>query len=491
MGVLKARVSGSWVDLTVGGSSPFPGGVAGDLLVKQSATLNDAIWDSKIPKLELTSITDVALDNNNPALSIGSLVGNNLAFSKSYIQSRSNGAINTLHLNPHGGQVQIGASNQVSNYVALNLITSGLSTNERVAMYIGDWLFGQDYSQNNVKDFFIYKTVPVIYMNEGQNIVTLANNRWAFGAHPSHNSYPSIWLGGVTPGTAYTILKYGNDTYINNDNSGNLELRINNATYLRCNAGSSVNIIGRGFGTELNYGITCGGTLTFSQANPTLSASSYLQVPGGIYISGGISYHEVQIMARTGIRNDSNNGVLRLNGTTSMVGNMLCFYSTDTDTNHRINYSNETPPGSGETVNGVRITCYSGFWVYGIAAGANFFMSQIGNTFINSGRAYTTFSSIKYKENIVYLDTEECLEQVKQWRPCEFDIKRNPDFPDADIVHSEGFIAEEHILHTPSMVSQCGEDGDLSIGYGHGIVRLSGAVQALLKRVEELEKKVA
>lgn len=62
--------------------------------------------------------------------------------------------------------------------------------------------------------------------------------------------------------------------------------------------------------------ISLSGNINFGNANAVLSAGSYLQFPGGIYISGGLSYHEANIRARGGVSNDSGAGApgVRING---------------------------------------------------------------------------------------------------------------------------------------------------------------------------------
>lgn len=46
-------------------------------------------------------------------------------------------------------------------------------------------------------------------------------------------------------------------------------------------------------------------TLTFTAANPVISSSSYVTVPGGLYVSGGTAYFQNQLQARGGVNNDS------------------------------------------------------------------------------------------------------------------------------------------------------------------------------------------
>ncbi len=52
-------------------------------------------------------------------------------------------------------------------------------------------------------------------------------------------------------------------------------------------------------------GLTLAGGLTFGQANPTISSSSYVVMPGGLYVNGGTMYVQNTFNARGIIQNDS------------------------------------------------------------------------------------------------------------------------------------------------------------------------------------------
>ena len=68
-------------------------------------------------------------------------------------------------------------------------------------------------------------------------------------------------------------------------------------------------------------GVSIGGQLSFIQANPTISASSYIGLPGGLYVSGGTLYSQVIIYARGGLANDSA-ASLTISGGTSNITNV-------------------------------------------------------------------------------------------------------------------------------------------------------------------------
>ncbi len=60
---------------------------------------------------------------------------------------------------------------------------------------------------------------------------------------------------------------------------------------------------------------TVPGNLTFSAANPYITASSYLVIPGGAYFNSGTVYTEAPIQARGGIHNDTNSYLTISGGT--------------------------------------------------------------------------------------------------------------------------------------------------------------------------------
>jgi hypothetical protein len=65
-----------------------------------------------------------------------------------------------------------------------------------------------------------------------------------------------------------------------------------------------------------NTTIGSNGNVNFAQANPVIRASSYLQMPGGLYVSGGTLYAQNQAQFRGGIRNDTG-AYLQIDGGTA------------------------------------------------------------------------------------------------------------------------------------------------------------------------------
>ncbi|MDD3289088.1 MAG: hypothetical protein PHX43_08860 [Alphaproteobacteria bacterium] len=81
--------------------------------------------------------------------------------------------------------------------------------------------------------------------------------------------------------------------------------------------------------------IDASGNLTFGNANPYLTASSYFVIPGGAYFNSGTVYTEATIQARGGIHNDSGANLNIYGGTsghTAFSGTVSA--STPTASNH-------------------------------------------------------------------------------------------------------------------------------------------------------------
>lgn len=195
-------------------------------------------------------------------------------------------------------------------------------------------------------------------------------------------------------------------------------------------------------------------------------------------------------------------GIVELYGGTGTVlsipsGRRIRLYS-GTDDNHHIRYSNDAAsqidPGSGENANGPWIQGYANITLRCVAAtfggGVKSFFWN-GNANIPSASSYAKFSSIEIKEDVEPIDPDESLAQVRQWQPVRYHVKVEQ--PDRI---SEGFIAERMYEVSPQVVI-CTPPGaerpnwPNSIDYGHLTVRLTSAMQAMLARIEQLERKAA
>ena len=504
MGVLKVRSGGAWVDVGVGGGPLPPGGVAGDIIVKNSVTNSDALWGTTMPKLKLTPGSTIALDQNNPALMIGEPTGQNLAAYWAGLQSRNNGAAAVLRFNYYGGTVAIAGGASGSTTLAIDEPTG---TSKRTQLNLGsNWQFGQDSVGNGTKDLYLWSNAAA------QNVISInpAGSIYNIGTGVTNAKLQVGSLGTAT-------LQVGDDAYFQDLNITNgLAIRgVTNAAHGFLAFGAGSNQIG--YNGELRLlasgAITsqcsvfqvlnvAGSTWLFQHDGTRLWTPQNFTADGNItagsQIYSGIGAYFRVRGTGTGIYWDSVGGGLVMNaanwlqmypGTNLSMENGIIRLRAYGDDNHKLQYYNGVPPGGGEASNGPLLQGYSSVWLHNVSANKPFFLASSGNVFIATGQSYLTMSSIENKENVIPLDPDDCLDHVARWRPVEFDARD-------DGHHAEGFIAEDHVQVTPMMVNICGPDSlrpgwANGVDYAGGTVRLAGAVQALLRRVEQLEGKAA
>jgi len=466
MGVLKARVGGAWVNVGVNGGPLPPGGVLGDILVKNSATNSDALWGTTMPKLKLTPGDVVGLDQTNPALMIGEPIGQNLAAYWGGLQSRNNSAASTLRFNYYGGEVIAGGGNAAQYPGGLTIANSAHATSKRAQLNIGTdpgWQIGQDLSANGTKDLYVYQQTngrTPFHINAAADFLTL------LGGGGTIKLPDTAWL----RSGSYQFTSATGGSVLFSHNGTNFD--VNGSAYFSGEVYGGNNFWFRVRGNTGIHWESWGGGWNMTDA-------TYMRCYGGktIYTSGNILCDGTVIAP----------GV---NVSASLNMNRGCYIrlSGSADNNHRLNHTTGTPAGSGEAMDGPQLVGYNNVILQSIT-GAQFMLSTGGNTFINAGKSYTTFSSREHKENIMPLDPDESLEMVRRWRPVEFDLN-------TDGTHAEGFISEDHVHVTPAMVNVCAPDSlrpgwANSVDYGGGTVRLTGAVQALLRRIEQLEGRAA
>ncbi|MDD3288987.1 MAG: hypothetical protein PHX43_08325 [Alphaproteobacteria bacterium] len=136
----------------------------------------------------------------------------------------------------------------------------------------------------------------------------------------------NLYLGG---GSTYKLSS--NDAYLDTLNTGVTSdpLEINYRVAGPVKICTSVNC----GGYSVNFGTD--GNLTFGFANPYLTASSYMVIPGGAYFNSGTVYTEATIQARGGIHDDTHANLTIYGGTsghTAFSGTVSA--STPTASNH-------------------------------------------------------------------------------------------------------------------------------------------------------------
>lgn len=486
-GVLKAKVDGTWVPIVGPGQGVPAGGVAGDIMIKTSVNPYATRWGTDVPKLT---------------------VG--------------------------------GGSDQWQN--VLQVVDSTHATSRRAAIALGSgWGVGQDLNANGTKDLYIYNVT-----NTRESIrIDTTGRVFSFG---DGGAQTDIYLAGIqTTGNLATSPRVSSngawldmhaktDAYVDGDN-----IYFRTAAY-----GAKVTMSSNGFvyfnGTNSRiadngeFRIIAGGTtMTFQADNfqvlNTAGSAWKFRHNGSTFECWGNMYAYNDVIVTYNITSSTIycSNWLRARGDTGLYledravgwnaptanvmslyggygisinsGQYFRFYAA-TDGNHLLQYQGSTPSGSGEASNGPMLQGYGTVWLHTML-NKNLFLASGGSIFINAGNSYLTFSSREMKHNIKPLDAERALLMIKQWRPVEYDWNEDLDTPHQ---RGFGFIAEDHVEVLPEMchTQQPGWDGPESercvvhrpgwtnaIDYPAAVPWLTGAVQALLMRVEDLESQLA
>jgi hypothetical protein len=177
-------------------------------------------------------------------------------------------------------------------------------------------------------------------------------------------------------------------------------------------------------------------------------------------------------------------------GVLTTRGGMIRVGADPNDANHSLAYSSEAAaaidPGSGVGSNGPKLQGYSTVWLRTAVNGYSFLFYD-KNSYLTSAGVYSKFSSRELKDEIEPLDPDRCLSDVARWQPVDYIVKQNPEMGRLD-----GFIAEDLDEVSPQLVVHTApgserENRPHAIDYGALTPRLAGAVQALLRRIEQLE----
>lgn len=488
---------------------------------------------------QLPAGTALSLASTTHTLQLGLSPGTNIAFDTGTIQARNNGAAAPLRLSQYGGsasgtaaQVIIGGSDAISNLVNLDLQESTHATSRRAALKLGfNWTFMQDYAANGTRDLALYQTgsglVPIRVTTDGQT-VTLGGGNSA--------QYPlALTLADSTHATSRrAMVNVGTGWQIGQDLGGN-----GTKDFFLYNTGGSKNCIGisaAGDFLTLNC-LTIGLSATqwfrsdsyqFTTANGSLFCAAFTNTTASLqgittiqsgdlrlgtgatrlalYGTNGlyIDVNDLLVCRRTSDYatlwncDTTGNFAIRARMTSADIsitgGNSVYLYGTDA--NQRVYWYNGTPAGSGEAANGPVVHGWSSVWLYQASGNKSFYLASNGNAFLSAGCTYNVFSSIEFKDNVESLKPELCLDQVLRWRPVEFDFKDDELGYAPARRHGDGFIAEEMVKITPSVVNITTEESERpgwanAIDYAGLTPHLAGAIQALFGRIERLEEKAA
>ena len=246
------------------------------------------------------------------------------------------------------GQVGVGINTNLASklhvYDATSgpIITlSGLSTNYR-GLTVKDtagaeqWFYGPNNSNNftlrrsGTTDYLsvnasngyvgIGAVSPVADLHIGSGSLGYITRTRMIIQPPNHTGGPWKIDARDDASKAYLDIHYGSGVGMTLNSDGNFGVGTSSPT-------SRLHIVGdsylNGNATATGYLSITGasntsGNLRFSSPNPYISASSYILMPGGLYVSGGTLYANNQAQLRGGIRND-NGPYLELTGGTSTV----------------------------------------------------------------------------------------------------------------------------------------------------------------------------
>lgn len=498
----------------VAAHAPAPGGVAGDIIVKQSAAEGDSIWTTTMPKLSLNSMATVDLSSTTHSLTTGTVASTNLAIGHSRIQARNNGAASTLNLNPLGGTTAMGGAATVAGTLNVTGVTtlsqlSSLTLSGLMQVGPGEYIRAngagayQSWYTGASRIGYIQGNAAEILINSELGRLRLLGNDGITMSPFKINGYTAqVAAGGDTivlrHGSGYIFANYFNMTA--NDVASWPDRYAGMAggdNYIRWYQNVHSSHI-RGGDLSIGGNISAGGNVSGS----AVYASNWLRTTGTVGFYSDTYGVGIQPVAA---------GWLQMYGGHFALGDMLLRLRSYGDGNHGLWYSSagagSIHSSSGVGSNGAWLQGYDTIVLSTVSRTTNLANTLwCGNWFVDTSLGYQKFSSALIKDAIEPIDPAEALAQVNRWRPVTYIAKTNPDAGRID-----GFIAEE--LHevnpqlvvcvkaeneTPEQIAERNADPERpSVGqphaldYGQLTVRLTGAVQALTARIEELERKSA
>lgn len=289
------------------------------------------------------------------------------------------------------------------------------------------------------------------------------------------------------------------------DNTGNLWIGAPSGTSSFSNSNFRISNAG-----VVRFGDAGGNNITVDSTNPI----AVIQYNGSSSGGGIYSIPDFTLVSDGTIDIDADGGELTLQGTQitldpsggtasiTLIGHVVTldgtlvdcethfrlndnvFYlRTGSDSNHVMHYWNVAGfvvhPASGIGANGPRI---AGFSSVVLSASTSNFLFESGGSAFAPG-SWLTFSSITNKRDIETLDPNTCLQSVARWRPVAYTTIKEG-------WRTEGFIAEELCEVSEKLVARGTDNRAFAVDYSKATVQLTGAIQALLSRIEILEAKL-
>ena len=526
MGVLRARVSGAWVDVGIAGGPLPPGGATGEILVKITATDGDALWRTALPKLELTSTANLTnLTQSDTALLLGASSAANLIFDRNSVQARNNGATATFYVNPLGGTVDLSAvsglvevgsaSTPGVSAIGLRVNAPASGTTKRASVRIGNWAFHQDVAANGTTDFVLYETTAgVVHSYHQAGKMTNFHGEVIIGRHPTHLA-AGMWKAssGFAPGTAYMMLFFGANLLWNSD-GGDIELRIDNAAKLTVNrANNRINIdAANGIYFPAGNGGWYMSDTTYIRAH----GNKTIYTGGNILAGGNIDAQANMTVAGSISANSNIYGDRPAAAGTSTWGYMQFIARSNAAGTTGVAGISFNPANAGVAP---IMRCYGN-------TGEGFhFRSNPDTAYIGlNASAFAVGSSVRTKQDIEELDDKIVMDLARQVQPIRFRYRERPQTLRTEVENPEiedwvsydhdcsidncdgnaddpccitlnytprfGFTAEDMALIMPEMVEL--DEYRLPSGIDTAqvaSVALAG-VGALVRRIEELEREV-
>jgi hypothetical protein len=346
-------------------------------------------------------------------------------------------------------------------------------------------------------------------MRDFWTVIDLHGNRvqrageYNIGAHPVHGG-GAVWRYGADGDGQYSLLAIAGDTFLNAEST--LRLRQGNADRMHIDASVVIDVNLAINGASALYWPSYGGgwymqdtTWIRAYGNKNIYTAGNMQADGSVstgtmntiyaqatqYKFNGVGdtdtwidnpadgYIRFVVNGAVAFQVGAPWGALGIEYANGYTGGLRVYSAADP--NHGIRYQ--------PAVGGPEIDGYSGVRIWVVSGGQPFDFGADGVARDNYG--WTTFSSIKLKENVKDLSAERAMEMITRLRPVTYDMR--------DGSHDDqiGFIAEWTQPVVPHAVAPETDNGiGAAIDYGRFTPVLTKAMQHLLARMDELDTRL-